>query len=65
MLQTSMLSLETALLTALAAVTSALTWVAARLWQRSEECEKDRNFLRSELLSLLEKIAKLEKKTND
>ena len=56
-----MMTLETALYGAICSVTAALVWVSARLWQRSEECEKDRAFLRSELLTLLEKIAKLEK----
>lgn len=40
---------ETLLLTAISAVTSALVAVVAKLWQRSEQCEKDRVELRETL----------------
>lgn len=43
------MTLETALLAALSAVTSALVAVVAKLWQRSEQCEKDRLELRETL----------------
>jgi len=49
-----MITLETALLSALSIVTSALAWATARLWQRSEECETDRKFLREQLVRVLE-----------
>lgn len=48
------MTLETALLTALSAVTGALCYVARLLWVRSEQCEKDRYDLREEIEALKE-----------
>jgi hypothetical protein len=44
-----MITLETALLTALSGVVSALVFVCKLLWKRSEQCESDRRELREEM----------------
>ena len=43
------MTLETALLTAISAVTGALCFLARILWQRSEQCESDRKELRASI----------------
>lgn len=48
------MSIEALLLSALSAVTGALCYVARLLWNRSEECEKDRKELRDEIEALKE-----------
>lgn len=43
------MSIESALLSALSIVTSALCFFFKLLWKKSEECEKDRRELREEI----------------
>jgi len=59
-----MITLETALLSALSIVTSALAWTTARLWQRAEECETDRKDLREQLVRVLESQRMTREKDN-
>jgi len=49
---TGEMTLENALLTAIGSVTSCLVFVVKLLWRKSEECEKDRRYLRQEIESL-------------
>lgn len=43
------MTLEQALIAAIGSVTTALVWVAKLLWQKSEQCERDRYELRKEI----------------
>lgn len=43
------MTLEAALMTAIASVTGALVIVAKLLWKRSEDCESDRLYLREQI----------------
>lgn len=43
------MTLESALLAAVSAVVSALVYVSSLLWQRSQDCERDRRELRDEI----------------
>lgn len=49
---TGEMTLENALITAIGSVTSCLVVVVKLLWKKSEECEKDRRSLRSEIEQL-------------
>lgn len=46
------MTLEQALLTAIASVTTALVFVCKILWKRSDQCEADRRELRDEIEKL-------------
>lgn len=53
-----MITLETALLTALSGVVSALIFVCKLLWTRSEQCESDRRQMREQLEEVKEKLGR-------
>ena len=46
------MTLESALITGIGSVTSCLVVVVKQLWKKSEECERDRRYLREEIEKL-------------
>lgn len=56
------MTLETALIAGISAVTGALIFVCKMLWQRSDECERDRRELRIEIEAVKTELGRLEGK---
>lgn len=56
------MTLETALIAGISAVSSALVIIAKILWGRSNECERDRRELRTEIEKVKMELGRLEGK---